>query len=297
MQGLSLRLPTWALNSSFTKAPLQRGLLLFLAMAFSVGSQAKVSVDKFKPVIDEAYTLLAQRQRTLALQKLMEIPNEPGGLPPREAQDAIERVGTYFLSDHAQQLFELGISLKISDPSTAQTKMNEAARLEPDNLSVLIESYRIQGLLGECSTALTKLQSLPKAYFFWEPLNLLKAQLLVCSNQYGSLEGLRPLDLRKSKMKSFWEGVEAERLFKSGKFEEALQLTNSAIQENPELYYWRGVSEAQLKIAPEGSYQKYSAACRKLTGRTARELSPEIHLCRHVLEVETYLKKSHNPSQ
>lgn len=297
MKGLSLRLSTGALNLSMTKALLRQSLLFFLAVAISMESQAKTSADKYKPIIDEAYSLLAQRQRALALRKLMEIPNEAGGLPPREAQEAIERVGTYFLSYRAQQLYEFGISLKISDPGTAQTKMAEAAKLEPDNLSVLLESFRIQGLLGECSNALTKLQNLPKNYFFWEPLSLLQAQLMVCSNQYGGLEGLRPLDLRKSKMKSFWEGVEAERLFKSGKFEEALLLTNASTQENPELYYWRGASEAQLKMPPESSYQKYSAACRKLTGRTARELSPEIHLCRHVLEVETYLKKSHNPSQ
>jgi hypothetical protein len=260
--------------------------------------------DKNKALIEQAYSIMAQKPNEKSRQKALElllsaVPPADAKRPFSVAKDisaAIEKIATLFLSDHAQQLFELGLSLKASDPALALNKMQEALKLESDNLFIQIEIFRIQGAGGDCGVALSGLQKVPAGYFVIETLALLRAQLQVCAGQYVGFEGLRPADYKKSKLAPCWEAIELERLFKSGKFEEGLSISLANASLDPEIYFWRGQTELQLKKPPEESYQSYVASCRNISGRQSRELSAEFRLCRHVTEVETYLKKSHNPS-
>ena len=267
-----------------------------MAVLSFVDAQA---LDHVKSTIDQAYTLLAQKRRSEALDLLWKAQNqvlENKKSTSKEFSAAVEKIATTFLSDRAQQLFELGISLKPTDPSMALSKMQEAAKLEADNASIQIEVLRLEAQAGDCSSALSKLEKLSPLLLQLEPLSLLVAQTQVCSGNYKSLENLRPSETKKAKTASFWDVVETERLFKTGRYQEALKLSTAASTLDPEIFYWRAQIEAQLKLSPEESDRKYVAACTKLSERQTRELAFEFRLCRHITEVETFLKKSHTAS-
>jgi tetratricopeptide (TPR) repeat protein len=184
------------------------------------------------------------------------------------------------------------------DPSLALSKLNEASRAEPDNLSILLETQSVLIGTGDCSAALKLGDKILETDPYSEMAKLHSAQAAVCLGNFEQSLTYAPADIAKSALSLYWQEAQVERMFKKSEFSEALDKLTQMEKQNPnypETSYWRWKIEAEQKLKNEKSGQKYVAACRKITPRQFRELNPDPNLCRRVAEVENSLKKSHNP--
>ncbi len=270
--------------------------------SITLAHQTASSVEKtetYKDLIEKAYNLSLQQDRTQALSILVGASKREAkrGLPQKELLTAIEEVANIFYSDKTQQLHELALSLKQADPAAALTKLNEAGRLEPDNLTILLETQRLLLATNDCSGALKLGEKILELDPYSEGARLHSAQATVCIgkfDQYLSFANSPNTETQSI----YWLITDVERLFKKAEFDSALvkiTQTEKLKSTYPESFYWQWRIETELKQKNDKSGQKYVSACRKLTPRQFREFSSDPNLCRRVAEVENSLKKSHNP--
>ena len=134
---------------------------IFVALFFSLQCFG-VSTETYKDIIEKAYNLSLQKDRTQATAILLAALKRESKktTAQKEISNALEQIAKIFLSDKAQQLYELGLSLKNTDPQMALGKLQEASRLEPDNLSIEIAMDRISIGSGDCDTAWNRLQKI-----------------------------------------------------------------------------------------------------------------------------------------
>ncbi len=260
--------------------------------------------ETYKDVIEKAYNLSLQQDRYQALSVLVfaarrEVKKDlRKSVVPKEIINAIEEIGHIFYSDKTQQLHELALSLKQNDPNAALAKLYEARRMEPDNLTLLLEAQRVLLVLNDCSEALKTGEKVLDYNPYSEEAKLHNAQAAICLGRLDSPLAALPQDINKrSPLVSYWQLIEIEKLYKQSKFDLAIEKVSILQKINPQFpepLYWRLKIETEQKKKTEVLAHGYIAACRKLTPRQTRQFSLEPHLCRRVTEVENSLKKTHN---
>lgn len=260
-------------------------------------SMAAPAVETYRDIIDKALHHSLQKDRAQAIQVLVKSIQKESkkGAPPKELLSTLEEVATVFYSDKAQQLYELAISLKNTNPSAALQRLNEALRLEPDHLGVELELARTQIQLGDCSKAESIASQLSQSMPALESIQLLVAQTAICQGQFEKAAQIRQgVDVKKSPFSVFWSSTEADQALRSGEPQKALE-ASLQMQKNeprfPESFYWQWRAESELKKTPEKAGQTYLNSCKTLSPRHYREYLAEPMLCRRVAEVETSLKK------
>lgn len=258
---------------------------------------ASTTTETYKDIIDKALHHSLQKDRTQAVQVLVKSIQKESkkASPPKDLLSTLDEVATIFYSDKAQQLFELAISLKTTNPSVAQQRLGEALRLEPENLSVELEQARIHILTGDCSKAESIATRLQQQIPYLESIHLLAAQAAVCQGQLEKVaEARQNIDVKKSSLNIFWSSTEADQALRSGQPQKALDTALSmqkAAPQFPESFYWQWRAETELKKNPEKAGQTYLNNCKTLSPRHFREYLAEPMLCRRLAEVETALKK------
>jgi hypothetical protein len=268
-----------------------------LFFAVSVGWAAG---ETYKDLIEKAYNLSLQKDRVQAMNILTGALKREGkkSSAQKELSAALEQVSKVFYSDKAQQLYELGLSLKNTDPGTAAAKLQEASRLEPDNISIEIALGRQSVAMGDCDGAGARVNKHRELFQAVEELRLLAAQVSLCQGRLDDYANLRiPQDLKNSSLNLFWLSAEAEYLQKNAnpsKSQEATQNMTKISAVFPETFYWKWKTELDLKLKAEKSAQRYLSLCKTMTSRLQREFLAEPLLCRRTTEVETFLKKTNN---
>lgn len=271
----------------------------FVALFFGVTAWS-APAETYKDIIEKAYNLSLQKDRGQAMTILINALKKESkkSTAQKELASALEQVSKVFYSDKTQQLYELGLSLKSTDPGTALNKLQEASRLEPDNLSIEIAIGRQILSNGDCSAAaarVSKLQSMAQAV---EELRLLAAQAAVCLGKFDDyLAARNGLDLKQSQLATFWQAIEIEYLIKTASFAKAQDLAETLQKSDPtfpESVYWKWKAETETKQRAEKSATRYLSQCKTMNGRLSRQYLPEPNLCRRTAEVETFLKKSNN---
>jgi tetratricopeptide (TPR) repeat protein len=275
------------------------GAALFLSWA-AFPANKSTGKETYKDIIDKAYNLSLQHDRPQALTILVSAAKKESkkGPIPSELLSALEEVSGIFYSDKAQQLYELALSFKQTDPQMAMSKLSEASLLEPDNLSILIEMQRVQIETGECSAALKLGEKISETNPYSDIEKLHCGQAAVCAGKFDVYAGCAPADLSKGSLSVYWQIVNIERLFKKAEYSEALERLTQVEKVDPrypESQYWRWKIQGQLNQNNEKAGQKYLTECHKVTPRQLRDMSPDPKLCRRLAEVENSLKKSHNP--
>jgi tetratricopeptide (TPR) repeat protein len=279
---------------------LKRATLVVALFLFAPTLRAANKSETYKDIIEKAYNLSLQHDRQQALMILVSAAKKETrkSALPSDLASALEEVSSLFYSDKAQQLYELALSLKQTDPPLAMSKLNEASLLEPDNLSILIEMQRVQIETGDCSSALKLGDKISEINPYSEMEKLHCGQAAVCAGKFEVYTACSPADPNKGSLGIYWQVANIERLYKKAEYSDALEHIAQVERANPrypEAQYWRWKVEAELKQNNEKSGQKYLTDCHKLTPRQFRDLSPDPKLCRHLAEVENSLKKSHNP--
>lgn len=282
----------------FSKKMFQRAAPWGVALFFALPAGA-AKTESDQELIERAYNLSLQKDRTQAVSLLVTAAKKENNKktgPPKELLVALQEVSGVFYSDKAQQLYELALSLKSSDPNLAVQKLNEAARQEPENQQITLEQVRLQVGTGDCDGALRQAKKWTDRNPFSEELRLVAAQAALClgqSNEYLQIKAQG--DFKKSGLEIFWQALELEQADRAGLFAKGREQAQALAKSDavfPETYYWLWKFEHGLKLSDERSGLKYLAACKSLSSRSARQYQAEPRLCRRTAEVEQGMKKT-----
>lgn len=273
---------------------------LTVALFFAIAIQAAPTVETYRDIIEKAHNLSLQKDRIQAVTILLGALKKESkkSVAQRELLAALDQVSKIFYSDKAQQLYELGLSLKSTDPNLALSRLQEAARLEPENLSIEIALARFALSVGDCDGAEARILSRKELFPAVEELKLLAAQTALCASKLPDYAALRtPSDFKSPSLGLHWHVAEAEYLLKMKAHAKASEMANLAQKSDPgfpEAYYWQWKTAVVAKEKSGKVGQKYLNLCKGLNSAKQRLYSPEPQLCRRISEVETFLKKNNN---
>ena len=275
---------------------LQIIFLTFLALN-SASAKAK-PVEPSSDFIEKAQNLILQKDRQQAIQVLI------GGLRQErkgsvgyvELKKSIEELGSLFLSDKALQAYEMSLSYKRKEISSAQDKINEAMKFEGDNMLVLVENARLLMLRGDCRGAK---ESLAKNYVenkYDENLLLGLAQAEICLKSIDQYFSVRShVDFKKSKLAMDWNWLELRRALienNKGMAKEKLLVLKKEQPQNPQRYFYEWKISA-LEGKPDlDLVEKYRQACKNVTSQTFRDYFRDPHFCNEQVETENEIKKT-----
>ncbi|MFM6926858.1 MAG: tetratricopeptide repeat protein [Bdellovibrio sp.] len=265
----------------------------FLLVSHPTFAQSKS--ETYKDIIEKAYNLSLQRDRQQALNILTSaIIRETRPQAQGELKKAALDVSHVFFSDKAQQLFETSASLRKTDLTQAIAKLNEAQRIEPDNISIVIEISRLLIAKGDCSGAQELLTKFIKLIAFDEELKLTNAQAQVCQSQwYEYLKIYDPKEVAKSTLQKFWLANEVEHQVKvknTLKAQESLGILKKLDSKYPEVAYWSWKVTQGIKPGNLDEAQKYVMTCKNISASQYRQYMIDPMLCRRVVEVEGEIK-------
>lgn len=273
---------------------------IIVALFFTAPVLSAPSTETYRDIIEKAYNLSLQKDRTQAVTILLGALKKESkkSAAQRELLGAIDQVSKIFYSDKAQQLYELGLSLRSTDPNLALSKLQEAARLEPDNISIEVAIVRQALSANDCDGAQNRISKRKELIAAVEELKLVAAQAALCLGKIEEYVLLKSgQDFKKSNLNLHWQLAETEYFLKTksyGKAHENVAAAQKIDAGFPETYYWQWKIAAETKQKGEKPAQKYLNVCKKLNSRQQRQYLPEPLLCRRATEVETFLKKNNN---
>ncbi len=251
-------------------------------------------------VIEKAYNLSLQKDRIQSVGILHTAlkRESSNSAAAKSLRAAIQEIGGLFFSDKAQQLFELGLSLRKTDPGQATAKISEALRLEPDNIQLLTELARLQVLKGDCAGAADGMAKTRK----WDPTDefvlLVSAQAAVCQGDIPAFAVIRAqAEGKRGPLGRNWLALEVERALKEkseARAKEALEALKKTDPEYPEIQYWAWKLEPGLG-AKRNLAQKYIANCKSLSPGSFRRYMIDTLVCRHVGDAELESEASGSP--
>lgn len=256
--------------------------------------------ETYKDIIEKAYNISLQRDRIQATSLLISaLKRETKKEGRKELQTALEKVSTVFYSDKAQQIFETGNSLFWTDPSQAQAKLIDANQLESGNLVVEMTLIRSLLAVNKCSVASRNLEKNQEIIDFFEDLQLLQAQIMICNSKFEEykIEKQKQNQKRQDEIGLWWSLLDVEYFFRSSLFSSAMDALRDLEKKwasYPEIYFWKHKIEVENKVNSEETAQKYTSLCKAISPRQQRSFSRDPWLCRRITEVENYLKKINN---
>lgn len=273
-------------------------LILSAGLGYVMDAGAAKGTSSEKDIIERAAQLGARKERKQALELLSHsLAKETNKKTSayREILTAFEEIALTFYSDKAQQLYELGLSLRMTNPTAALQRLTEASRIEADNVLLRIEKSRLQAALGDCSKADELSRELLKEAPVLEAAQLLAAQTAVCQSEYDRANALRgEVEIKSSTMAIQWLSLEAHQAMKQNQHHKVLDLVTQMKKLEPrfpETDYWQWRAERALKKDSEKSAQSYLNSCKSLSPRLAREFSSEVNLCSRIAEVDQSIKR------
>jgi hypothetical protein len=244
-----------------------------------------------KDIIEKAYNLSLQKDRSQAINILVNAikqENSNGG-NTTELKKSLQQVSYLFYSDRAQQAYELALSLRKTDLPGAQQKLNEALRMEPDNLSLFVELQRILLAKGDCSASLDNIAKERQQDPFDENLVLLQAQSQACLGKWDAFVKTKELaDTRKSALAKYWISLEIEQALSEknvAKAKELISLLTKTDAKYPALDYWQWRIAAPSAKAEAA--QKYLKDCKNISPMTYRQYMTDVNLCRNKITPDT----------
>lgn len=281
------------------------GLLITLASFLGAASIAW-AMESEKELIEKARQLLLQKERVSAIAFLTasaQRENKLGNSAKAKALiHALDEVSNTFITDKAQQSYELGLSLLEQDLEQALAKLEEAARIEPKNFVVELQVVRTHIMKGQCSESAIKSRALIGLNPFSSDSHLVLAQAVLCLNDIAEFKRIRaaapPIP---SENKIYWELLSAQEAVLSGADASLLEKAKAQLRDldkMPESHYWiwridQNLSKMNIKKIgplPKQNADKYLALCKNPAKGLQRLYSKEPLLCRHVNEVEDQIK-------
>jgi predicted Zn-dependent protease len=284
-----------SIGSRYSRAAVLAALFIFGGPA-SGQAQTKAKIKKsetYQDIIEKSQNLILQKDRQQAVNILINAIRREGpkSAGAAELKKTLNEATTLFLSDKAQQIYEVGVTLKRTDIGQAQQKMAEGLKLEPDNLLFWIEQARVQIAKGDCSGADDTATKARAQNPYYEELNLVQAQASLCLNKILDYQKIvEAQDIKKSSFAKFWSLMEAEHLWKEKSFLKSQELAAQVKKMDagyPEVEYWLWKNDQSLKKKNPVEAEKYVMACKNISAHLFRQYMIDPMLCRRVAETET----------
>lgn len=265
-------------------------MIFILVFFFGFQDAFAVSGPKGNDLENQIFENIQAKKRWKALDLIQQVYKSEKKNPAKQILSLkAQEVAELFFFDKAQQKYESAMSLTVSDPSSVPSELEQAKKLEPDNLKIDLAIVRMHLANKDCLMATEGLKKWLDYAELIELIALAKAQINLCAGNitlsYSQGSGI------------FWLNVELERLLKNGLYARAFELANQAIQIDskfPESYYWLWKAESAMKTKAEFNASKYISLCKGLTSRQRTRYQAEPNLCLRVTEVETAAKKFNN---
>lgn len=262
----------------------------------------KVQNETYKDIIQKAQSLILQKDRAQAILILesslqKETTKKSKEFIVDELKSSLFNMSRLFLSDKAHGLFELALSLLPNEPVQAQQRLEEALKIENDNLQIINQMMRTHLMKKECDNAraVFNRNKLDKRILFDNEIELINAQIEYCSDRFeGVLKKIEKKDLKKAdKIKMYWLELEALRSVKERNFARAKDSIGE-IKKMDSNYIELSYLEWLLEFKSENSKgsmthsQKYLVSCRNLSSIKLRNHLLNPWLCQRVSEVEGF---------
>lgn len=265
----------------------------FIFSTTSVLAEVKTKrAETYQDIIEKAQNLVLQKDRQQAINILSNAIRREGpkSTAASELKKTLQETSTVFLGDKAQQIYETGVTLKRTDLNQAQQKMTEGLRLEPDNMSFVLEQARISLAKGDCSAADDVIGKYKNMVSYSEEMSLVYAQILVCQKKWTEFSKLWELpENKKSSLAKFWLALEVEKWItekNDGKAKEVLEQIKKIDSQYPEPHFWSWKIDQSAKKKNLEAVEKYSLACKNISAHLYRTYMLDPLLCRHTGEME-----------
>ncbi|MFZ4403712.1 MAG: tetratricopeptide repeat protein [Pseudobdellovibrionaceae bacterium] len=251
--------------------------------------------EDYKNIIEKAFNLSLQKEKFQALFILHQAyKNETAKkTAQQDIKSAFKKVSRLFLTEKAQQLYELAISLAPTDNNQALTKIIEALREEPENFFLFLQQARFLIAKGDCDAALEVLQKWKEFINLDAELALVFAQTQVCLKKYKESDEVKKNNtesIKSSGLGIYWLLLDMLKSLEEKNRFAALDQLN-AIRQNdkdyPELYYWEWKMDFINKMNNKVAAENYQRRCSRLTAKTFRKYLFDPYLCRRIGEVQS----------
>ncbi len=279
-------------------------LALFFSLSFAGPRLARAQVkEKITPntITDRIEKLLLEKKKKAALDLLVtELSNamksrakkESVKLGTNQLQENYElylRLSRSFETDRAQQLYELAMASKKTNPSLSAQKIEEALMVEPTQMALLLEKTRMALTRKDCQGAGEIISAQKEKYFFDEEVLLLGIYQQLCAqkNIEGQI-GILKKQVPVVKLEWLWIAAEIQQQFALKHWVSAwgdVERLKKIDLKYPELNYFEWFIGFQTKNYRLSTAQKYLSQCEELTGLLARKYSADPMLCQRVAEV------------
>lgn len=274
-------------------------LIVFL---FSLGVHAEKLVvnetskrETYSDLIKKAQNLSLQKDRLQAAKILTRAIRKEHGSARRELLAALKELTEIFYSEKAQQLYELGESIKTSSAPTAIERFGEALKLEFNNVQILRVMARAELSIAACDRALDLSNQALDTNPFEEDIILLKAQSLACLNRSAEVNQLLDqTDYKKSSFRIYFDLVRAQTYLFEEKAQQAESFVDRVISVDskyPESYYWLALIKAKLKKEALDAKQKYVSLCLNVSADLRRKYQFEPRLCLEKKNIEAEVER------
>ncbi|MFP5518631.1 MAG: hypothetical protein ACLGGX_01910 [Bdellovibrionia bacterium] len=277
-----------------------RAMLFSVAFFFLQFVDAKKSVtantETASATIERAQNLMLQNERLQAISLLYRALKRENSKSQNyaEIKKAIAEISEVFISENAQQLFEMAVSLRKAEPVQSQQKLLEALKLEPENSLVISELGRVYIARNECGTALDLAAKHLNNNELNDQLLLLRYQAETCLMKPLEQPLIAPETFAKRNGPSalWWLLVDLERAHKQRAIKSTLDLLaqiKKVDPQAPQIDYWK-YRTAPLTIKSISDANKYIMTCKNMTAAQFRRYMLDANLCRNLGELESEIK-------
>jgi tetratricopeptide (TPR) repeat protein len=261
-----------------------------------VTSGASRHKENYKDIIQKAQNLTLQQNRLQAAQVLVRVIQSENY--NKKAQDELKKtlndISTLFYTEKTQKLFEYAKSLLRESEAEALAKFNEALKLEPGNILILLWSARLSLFTGKCEDANQKALRGLEINPYYDQLQLLELQAKACLQnsdeldkavaRYKHLETVYPL---------FYHMILTQKFFIQKQYPQAgyhIERAKQIDREFPEIYYWEIQTLSKQEVSAREAASRYIRTCKTISKADYLKYELEPRLCKEFKAVESEYK-------
>lgn len=258
------------------------GAALFSCACFS-GNKNK-PLDTLKSTLTEAQGFLLNKDRTQAIKVLIQaLKNEKQNSKNYiELSNFLKKTSEIFISEKAQQSFELALTAYTADKNLTKDKLLETLKIEPQNSLILKAVVFTLLSLKECQKVPPYLDELKVINEYDEDIEALKLLNLICINNKSEALALMTKTDPQMLNQSFWL-VNKYRLLQTESLEGQMD-TKALPNDYPEIIYVHWLTEKEQKEKDKLA-DKYKQLCQSNISYDKAYSYLDPWICEHVKEL------------
>ena len=269
-----------------------------ITLLFLNFTEASKKQESHFDIIEKAQQLMLQKDRQRASQLLVQAiqKENPKSNAGKQLISALNQFSIVFLTDKAQQLYELALTASSADRNLSLTRINEALRLESNHLLLLSLRLRMHISQVECFEAKSIAKNMQEINPYYLDMNLILAQIASCENKWDEYETFKvKADFKTNQMPLPWLSLELEKQFFLKDYKKMTELVEQIVKVDksyPEAHFWSWKKLITQQLTADLPARKYVNLCKNISEKKKRSYIFDPKLCSGIPEVEAYLQKN-----